>query len=200
MSFLSRYAEKDKIFGIDIAKEGLEFCLENRHKFLVQSSATHLPFADKSFDLVTSFDVLVQIFGEKSDETAISEMFRVLRPNGTVFVRVAAYNWLKSGHDLDLNTQRRYTISELTKKLESEGFEVLRISYANCFLFPIAVFRRLILKKLGLVDEGSDVKPLKNETLNSLLKTVLHFEAKLLKNPKRRFPFGLSVICVARKN
>lgn len=199
LSFLSRYAPKDKIFGLDFSADALDFCVENGHQLLTQASATHLPFADNSFDLVTSFDVLVQIFGEKGDETAISELFRVVSPNGIVFVRAAAYNWMRSGHDIAVNSQRRYTLSELRQKMEAAGFEILRTSYANCFLLPVAAFRRLILKKIGLADKGSDVKPLQSEMLNRLFTGILKFEAKKLQNPQSKFPFGLSVICLAKK-
>jgi ubiquinone/menaquinone biosynthesis C-methylase UbiE len=200
LTFLSEYLSADKIFGLDFSPDALGFCVENGHKNLTQATATNIPFADNSFDLVTSFDVLVQIPGEKSDETAIAEMFRVLRPNGTVFIRLAAYNWMKSGHDIAVNSQRRYTLSEVNRKMQAAGFEVLRISYANSFLLPIAVLHRLILKKIGLTDKGSDVKPLQSEPLNRLFTGILSLEANILKNKKLKFPFGLSVICLAKKN
>jgi hypothetical protein len=59
-----------------------------------------------------------------------------------------------------LDTQRRYTLTELSGKLERMGFRVLRQTYANTCLFPVAALRRLVLKRLGLADSGSDVKPL----------------------------------------
>ena len=59
----------------------------------MRASGTALPFADSAFDLLTSFDVLVQLPGEGSDELAMREMFRVLRPGGVAFVRVAAYDF-----------------------------------------------------------------------------------------------------------
>jgi hypothetical protein len=63
-------------------------------------------------------------------------------------------------HDQALGTQRRYTRPELAAKLTESGFRVLRATYANTTLLPLAIVRRLILKRLGLADSGSDVKPL----------------------------------------
>lgn len=202
LKWLERYAPAAKISGLDVEKTALDFCRRRGENFLAQGSATDLPFRDASFDLVTSFDVLVQIPGEKSDEKAIAEMHRVLKPKGVAFVRAAAYEWMRSGHDRALNSQRRYTIGELSKKLENAGFTVLRKTYANTLPFPLAVIRRLILKPIGLSDKGSDVKPFppRLEWLNRILTRALWREAKFLKRPKSSLPFGLSAICVARKD
>ncbi len=201
LSRLGRYAPGGKIVGMDLSRTALEFCHARGHKRLTQASATHLPFAESVFDLVTSFDVLVQIPGAGSDEVAMREMFRVLRPGGIAFVRVAAYDWMTSGHDAALGTQRRYTLGELNGKMERAGFKILRASYANSVLLPVAALRRLLLKRLRLADGGSDVKPLPRglSWLNRALTGVLRTEARLLKRTRAKLPFGLSTICVAEK-
>ena len=202
LEWLRRYAPPENIFGLDYSADAIDFCKERNLKNLVQGSATDLPFADESFDLITSFDVLVQLFGDSGDTQAINEMFRVLKPNGLIFVRGAAYQWMRSGHDIAVNSQRRYTLSELKSKLEKSGFSVLRSTYANTLLFPAAVIRRHIMKPLGIGETGSDVKPLppKMDWLNSFFTKNMFAEARFLKNPKRSLPFGLSAICVARKS
>lgn len=199
LQWLTRYS--GKVVGIDLVPTALKFCQERNHKRLAQASATALPFADGVFDIVTSFDVLVQIPGKGQDKRAISEMHRVLRPGGVAFVRAAAYQWMLSGHDKALGTQRRYNLQTLTQEMKQAGFHILRATYANSLLLPVAAMRRLILKRLQLVDSGSDVKPLppKFEWLNQILKNVLYREARLLKQPGFNLKAGLSAICVARK-
>ena len=201
LEWLRRYASAKNIFGLDYSSDAVSFCQAREQKNLAQGSVSDLPFADKSFDLITSFDVLVQLFGETGDEQAIGEMFRVLKPNGLIFVRGAAYKWMRSGHDIAVNSQRRYTLSELKSKIENAGFRVLRSTYANTLLFPAAVIRRHLMKPLGIGETGSDVKPLpqKMEWLNSFFTKNMLAEAKFLKNPKRNLPFGLSAICIAQK-
>ncbi|MGH9847467.1 MAG: class I SAM-dependent methyltransferase [Blastocatellia bacterium] len=201
LEWLARYAGDHSIAGIDLIGTALQFCRERGARSLAQASATDLPFADRSFDLVTSFDVLVQIPGEGADEQAIRETFRVLKPGGIAFVRCAAYEWMKSGHDQALGTQRRYNLEELNLKLRRAGFEILRETYANCLLFPVAAMRRLVLKRLGLAGGGSDVKPLppRLEWINQTLTNALRWEAGRLKEPNARMPFGLSAICIAQK-
>jgi SAM-dependent methyltransferase len=201
LEWLTRYQGNGTTYGIDLMRTALEFCRARQAEDLAEASATDLPFADASFDLLTSFDVLVQIPGAASDRKAMAEMFRVLKPGGIAFVRCAAYEWMKSGHDRALGTERRYTLEELLEKMRGAGFEILRGTYANTLLFPIAAIRRLALKRLGLADTGSDVKPLppRLEWLNRLFLKALYWEARRLRDPQGELPFGLSVICVGRK-
>lgn len=201
LEWLARYAGKGPVAGIDLISTALDFCRQSGHPQLAQASATDLPFAEEAFDLVTSFDVLVQIPGAGADEQAIREMWRVLRPRGIAFVRCAAYEWMRSGHDEALGTQRRYELGELCEKMEAAGFRVLRATYANSLLFPVAAVRRLALKRLGLADGGSDVKPLPPalQWLNQLLIKALLWEARRLRNPAAKLPAGLSAICIAQK-
>lgn len=201
LEWLARYAGNGRVVGIDLVSTALEFCRKRSHELLAQASATDLPFADKSFDLVTSFDVLVQIPDGGADDQAMREMFRVLKPGGIAFVRGAAYEWMKSGHDRALGTERRYDLDELREKLKRAGFEILRWTYANSLLFPVAAIRRLLLKPLGLADKGSDVKPLPQnlQWLNRVFTNALLWEAKRLRDPNVRLPVGLSAICVARR-
>lgn len=201
LTWLRSYSGGREVVGVDLIPDALKFCRARGHKLLAQASVTALPFADESFDLVTSFDVLVQLTGARADELAVSEMYRVLRPGGVAFVRVAAYEWLRSGHDAALDTQRRYRLGELTSLLERAGFRVLRQTYANSLLLPLAAFRRLVLKRIGLADRGSDVKPLAPSLgwLNGLLLAALRAEARWVRRPRRNLPAGLSAICVAAK-
>jgi ubiquinone/menaquinone biosynthesis C-methylase UbiE len=201
LSRLALYAGGDRVAGVDLSPAALDFCRERRHEFLAQASVTHLPFADSVFDLVTSFDVLVQVPGEGEDERAMREMWRVLRPGGLAFVRVAAYEWMRSGHDEALGTQRRYNLGVLAGRMERAGFRVLRATYANSLLLPVAALRRLVLKRVGLAGRGSDVKPLPPglRWLGGALAGALRAEALLLKRTRLKLPAGLSAICVAEK-
>ena len=202
LEWLARYGKAEAIQGLDFEAVALDFCRARGNNHLVQASATDLPFPDEFFDLVTSFDVLVQIPGEKMDEQAIAEMFRVLKRGGIAFVRAAAYQWMFSGHDRAVNTQRRYNLPELSGKLEAAGFTILRKTYANTLMFPAAVLRRMVLKKIGLADSGSDVKPFPPslEWLNRLLTRAMLLEARYLKGKNKSLPFGLSAVCVVRKD
>jgi SAM-dependent methyltransferase len=202
LQWLRRYSPSHEVKGLDIELTALNFCAQRGAGFLIQSSATDLPFADESFDLVTHFDVLVQLAGPDADEKAMREIYRVLKPKGLAFVRVAAYEWMKSGHDQALNTQHRYSLEEISQKLERAGFEILRKTYANTLLFPVAFLKRVIWRSLRMSGAASEVKPFppSMEWLNWIFTRLLLIEARFLKSGKRSLPFGLSAICVVRKS
>lgn len=200
LAWLRRYAGAGAVFGVDMSTDALQFCSVGGHGPLVRASVTSLPFAAALFDLVASFDVLAQLTAEDG-ETAAREMFRVLRPGGKAFVRTAAYEWMRSQHDEALGSQVRYSLGALESLLTSAGFNVLRKSYANSLLLPVAALRRLILKPVGLAESGSDVKPLASgmRWLNGTLRSVLEVEARWLGGTCLNLPAGLSAICVVQK-
>jgi SAM-dependent methyltransferase len=185
------------VFGFDLADDAIQWVRRRGFRNLAQGSITEIPFQRHSFDLVFSFDVLQQLPVELSD-TALRELHRVLKPGGALFIRVAAFEWLRSSHDEVVQTRHRYTRQELVEKLTRAGFQVDWSSYANGFLFPIVVATRF-LKRLG-IGAGSDVKPLPRGLawLDGIFYRVLRAEAKWFKAGKR-LPFGLSIICCARR-
>jgi ubiquinone/menaquinone biosynthesis C-methylase UbiE len=201
LEWLKAYAGDGEVIGIDLVTDALSFCKDRGSQSLAQASVTNLPFADSSFDLITSFDVLVQLPGQHADEEAMREMYRVLRPGGHAFVRVAAYDWMRSGHDEALGTQRRYSLPALQSKLEQAGFRILRTTYANFTLLPLAILNRLVLKRIGLTSKGSDVRPLPApfQWLDGLFRTALRGEGRWLQRPRASLPAGLSAICIAQK-
>ncbi len=201
LAWLRRYTENGEVIGIDLSTDALNFCRRRGRSNLAQASVTDLPFADETFDLVTSFDVLAYPPGSKADAQAMHEMHRVLRPGGIGFVRVAAYEWMYGDHDKATKAQRRYSLGALAEKMKEAGFEILRATYANSWLLPVAIVRRMILKPIGLASRGSDVKPLPRhlQWLNSVLQNILVSEAHLLKKSFLKLPAGLSAICVAKK-
>jgi SAM-dependent methyltransferase len=201
LAWLARYAAGGPIYGIDVAADALRFCQARGERLLAHASVTSLPFADRSFDLVTSFDVLVQLPQQTDARDAEREMFRVLRPGGLAFVRVAAYEWLRSSHDASLRTYRRYSLGGLIDELEDAGFEILRATYANSLLLPLTAAWRLVLKRLRLAPTGSDVRPLPPALrwASRGLEAVLEGEARWLQRTRSSLPAGLSAICVARR-
>jgi ubiquinone/menaquinone biosynthesis C-methylase UbiE len=200
LAWLKRYAAGGHVVGIDLAVDALGFCRSRGERSLARASVTSLPFPDAAFDLITSFDVLVQLPDRAANQEAVREMYRVLRPGGLAFVRAAAYERLRSTHDEMLGTHRRYTLDELTGEMEQTGFEILRATYANAVLLPLVVIWRLGLKRIGLAPRGSDVRPLPRALrwTNPVLQAALEGEAHWLRR-RKALPAGLSAVCVARK-
>jgi SAM-dependent methyltransferase len=161
---------------------------------VARASVDALPFADASFDTVTSIDVLYHQ-AVVSDAAAIAEMARVVRPGGRVFVQVPAYDWLRGRHDDDVATRERYTSATVASRLCGAGLEIERITYANAVLLPVAVAWRFVERVLppGRARD-LDVPP---RLLNDLALSFLRAERRLLEAAD--LPAGLSVIAVARR-
>jgi SAM-dependent methyltransferase len=185
------------VYGLDIASDALEHVRRRGFRKVAQASITDIPFRSDTFDMVFSFEVVTQTPYDAHD-AALREMQRVLRRGGHFFIRVPAFMWLWSSHDDELQVRYRYTRDELVKRLERCGFAVEWSSYANGFLFPVILARRL-LKRVG-IGGGTDVKPLPRGLgwVDGVFRRILEREALWFKSG-RRLPFGLSVICYARK-
>lgn len=94
---------------------------------IVQGSALDLPFADRSADVITCFDV-VQHLPEGSEPRAAVEVHRVLREDGIALIR-------SNGRGLwpDETVERpAYRLADLVGIFGRNGFDVLRASYVNC--------------------------------------------------------------------
>ena len=152
-----------------------------------------IPFAEESFDLVTSLDVLY--FIDVRDEEALKEFARVLVPGGRIILRVPAFDWLRGIHDEKVATGHRYTATELSRKMGKFGLRPKTLSYANTILFPFIVLKRLIERWLPRQNE-SDIS-ISLGFLDRVFEHCLILESHLLRNWS--LPYGLSLIAVGQK-
>jgi SAM-dependent methyltransferase len=176
-----------------------------------EGTADALPFEDSEFDLVALLDTVEHV---PAEDRVFEECLRVLhspqpgtgRPGGKLLVTVPAFMFLWSRNDVINMHQRRYTAPELKAKLQRHGFKVLRISYNNSFLFPLAA--GLILLRRGRAEPelasphfDEDAYQVEMEPapplLNSLLTSVGKLEAALLRRVD--LPVGTSIIAIAEK-
>jgi SAM-dependent methyltransferase len=81
------------------------------------ASIESLPYADESFDAVICYSVMMVARGEKT----MREFYRVLRPNGRLYVMVDLWRWYL--HMFSQPGQRRSGIRFLMKKLLGRGAE-----------------------------------------------------------------------------
>lgn len=187
-----------KIYGIDFSEEAIKYCKLRKLDKVVKGSICRLPFKNESFDLVISLDVLYHKDVEDDVQT-LKELYHVMNKEGILLLNLPAYNFLRSRHDQVFHTRRRYTVKDLRAKVEAAGFEIQKITYRNTFLFPIA-FAKRIMERIVPVDPDkaeSDLKPLPR-VLNGILAQFLFLENKLIRFGLR-FPFGLSIYCIAKK-
>jgi SAM-dependent methyltransferase len=196
LALLERYGRP---FGLELYWRGLEFGRSRGVTRLTQGSVTELPYASASVDVIVSFDVLYCLHPE-AEQSAIGEMFRVLKPGGSAIVNVAALDMLKGDHSVLGGEVHRYRKPELRHKLERAGFTVERLTYTNASLFPfmaaVRAFQRLRgLKTAGDLNGDFYVPP---APINALLSGALALEARLVA-AGIDMPFGSSLLCLARK-
>ena len=186
-------------FGVELNWRGLNFGHDRGLRRLTRASVGALPFATGSIDVATSFDVLYCL-EDPVEESAIFEMFRVLRPGGALIVNVAALDMLKGDHSVLVSEVRRYTRGRLRSKLERAGFRIDRMTYTNAALLPITAAVRALQRLRGVKPEGGErgdfyVPP---APVNALFYGALAVEAMLIA-AGIDMPAGSSLLCLARK-
>jgi ubiquinone/menaquinone biosynthesis C-methylase UbiE len=189
---LEMLSEFGEVEGVDISGEALAFCRERGLENVKQGEAEALPFADSSFDLVTGLDVVEHL---DDDHAGLKEMRRVLRPGGHALVFVPAFMFLWGVQDDISHHRRRYTLDQLERVMRQSGFRVERASYVNISFFAPILFGRLLMRALRIRPESEN-----NITigfLNGLLGKLFGSESFALRY--LNFPFGVSIICVARR-
>ncbi len=169
--------------AVEYGEDGAEVAQE-RGLDVMRADARYLPVRDGAMDLVTAFDVLEHI---EEDHIAVEEIFRVLRPGGTLLVAVPCDMKLWSQHDEAVGHVRRYTRESLSTVVEKAGFEIQSLWSWNVLLRPIAAWRR---KK----STGSDLDDL-SPVVNAGLTTIIAAERYL---PVKSMP-GVSLMLRARK-
>jgi len=186
-TYLARYG---RVWGFDLSAEALRFCRRRGAPRLARASAAHLPYADASFDLAVSFDVLYEA-AVPSDLGAVREIRRVLSAGGRLLLRLPAYAWMRRSHDVVVRSARRYTRGEVETLLRQGGFRVERVSYANAVLLPAAMLKKLGERLFPPARPRSDLE-LRTGPLNGLLYAILAGEAPWI--ARFGLPCGLSVI------
>lgn len=199
-----------QVVGVDNNPRPLEVARQRGLEAYL-GTADKLPFENGEFDLVTLLDTVEHV---PDEDQVFRECRRVLRGSdaaagkrgGKLLVTVPAFMFLWSQNDVINMHQRRYSAPELRSKLEGNGFRVLRISYNNFVVFPLAA--TLILMRRGRAEpqlasphldeqayqvEMEPAPPLLNRVLTNLGK----LEVALLR--RMNLPVGTSVIAIAEK-
>ena len=185
---LSQYGDAE---GVDVSDDALEFCRLKGLK-VQKGLAETLPYEDETFELTTALDVIEHL---DDDVAGLKEMYRVTKSGGYSLVFVPAFMWLWGVQDDISNHRIRYTRVEIVERLRRAGYEIERATHANWTFFAPILAGRTIMKVTGLKPESEN-----NITINSLngvFGKLFGAERFWLQN--FNFPFGVSIVVVARK-
>lgn len=177
--------------GVDVSDDALEFC--RRKGLTVQKGlAETLPYPDETFDISTALDVIEHL---DDDIAGLKEMHRVTKSGGYSLIFVPAFMWLWGVQDDISNHRIRYTKKQIVERVEKAGFKVERATYANFTFFAPILGGRTIMKLTGIKPESENNVNI--SALNGLFGKI--FSAERLWLDKLDFPFGVSIVVVARK-
>jgi SAM-dependent methyltransferase len=181
--------------GIDITFSALAYAREHGERLLARASATDLPFADATFGLVTSFDV-IYAFDDEGAGRVLREMARVLTPGGHLVLNVAALPLLRGNHSMLGGEVQRYTRAGLEAHLRRAGFAVRRLTYTNASILPIVAGVRFLQRVTGH-EESERELAVPAAPVNAVLSGVLALESAALRVVN--MPIGSSLLALAQK-
>jgi len=182
-----------RLVGSEIFLDGLAFAKARLPGVeFYQMDARSIPF-ESEFDVVGAFDVLEHLI---EDNRALTQMFNAARPGGGLLVTVPQQRSLWSASDEHAMHQRRYSWAELRQKVETAGFQIVRITSFNSLLFPLMVWSRMQQKRDQEFQPWRELEI--SPTLNRILGSILTLE-RLLIEKGLSFPVGGSLLLIGRK-
>jgi len=184
-----------RAFGIDLTYSGLAYARHHRERLIAQASATALPFPDRVFDIVTSFDVIYAL-DDAGAATALKEMYRVMRPGGYLVLNVAALPVLRGNHSVLGGEVQRYTRRSLRRHFEDADFGVKRLTYTNISILPMVAGIRFAQRLIGHRESTQEIS-VPVPPVNAALKVLLAVEAAAVRWVD--MPIGSSLLALARR-
>jgi SAM-dependent methyltransferase len=194
--FIEAVHDRYEAWGIDPSPIAVRMCRERGLERVVQGTAYDLSsVGERRFDAVYFLDVIEHL---DDDARALGEAKRVLRPGGVVVITVPAFKFLWSDHDVVNQHRRRYDRPGLAALLDKVGLKAERLTYFNFYLFGLAGMDRLASRFLRRRVSAELRVP--NPLINRLMGNTFRSERYRVADSSRRpFPFGLSLLAVARK-
>lgn len=194
LSGVARACPEMTLSGSEIFLAGLSYAAKRvPSAHFMQMDARRVPFVEE-FDAIGAFDVLEHI---EEDEIVLAQLYRAIKPGGVLLLTVPQHPWLWSASDQYACHVRRYTRSEIEKKVLTAGFELLRSSSFVTSLLPVMVLSRFFhKKKIKNFDPTSELKI--NSKLNELFYRLMILDILGIKRGIN-LPIGGSRIIVAHK-
>ena len=161
---------------------------------------------DNTIDQALMLDCLEHI---EDDNSMLQLLGKKIRKGGILLITVPAFMSLWSSEDDSAGHYRRYTCTELEKRVTAAGFNVLQSSYFMSFLYIPILFVRVWMERLGLrkrsFERSSEEQGriyqrqfiAHGKLINSVLNGLEFMEQRWLEK-KRKIGFGSSIILVAK--
>lgn len=190
-AILELFSRRFQAYGTDFSPQAIEFCRQRGLTHLFLGSLADYPRTER-FDLITILDVVEHV---EDDGGLLAHAHALLNDHGYLLIAAPAFPFLWSKHDVVLHHKRRYTRRSLRAVVAAAGFEIEHLTFFNTFLFPVALAKRLVARLTGS-DKANDLE-IPPAPLNVALRNIFALESHIL--PHVSLPFGLSLLCLARR-
>lgn len=194
--FASEMSKRCEVYVLDDHEESLRLL---RKRFpadhVLTLGAEGVPLPDGSCDYVTALDVLEHV---PDDALVVRGFYRLLKPGGVALVTVPAGMALWSDWDVSLHHHRRYHRDQLAALFPDGEWELVHVNYTNVPVFPFVwIIRRL---RARFASNGASVSTRSEDRVPpAWLNRLLRWSFVAPAFWRVRFPFGVSLLLVARK-
>jgi ubiquinone/menaquinone biosynthesis C-methylase UbiE len=190
------------LIGSDCIPEPLEKIAERIQGIpLIQFDLVNCPFPDACVNFVVALNVLEHI---KDDETALKQIYRILKPGGYAIIEVPANSQLYDFYDEQLKHFRRYNKKELQEMASRCGFNYSNSTYLGFFIYPVFKLIKLQnIRKKRHLNASQKQNTMKNQIrfggpiINKILFFIMLFELNLGKILS--YPWGIRCILTLQK-
>jgi SAM-dependent methyltransferase len=197
--YLSHILQRDRMLPVvplDYSRDGLRYARQLGVRDPVQGDIRGLPFLTGTFDLVLSIDVIAHL-PRGQEVAAASELVRVTKPGGLLVVRTSALDILRSRHGEFAHERQRFTRRRFTELFTAAGLRVVRCTYANSLLMPVALIKFRLFEPLLRTPAQSGVEHVA-PWLDRLLYRALALEAATI-GAGANLPLGQSLLLIGEK-
>lgn len=164
-----------------------------RPEQILSLAGDQVPLPDASLEYVTALDVLEHT---PDDQAVVKSFHRLLKPGGVALVTVPASMALWGDWDVALHHFRRYSRRQLEALFPRDRWELLYVNHTNVAIYPVVWFVRKWRKWFPKIKDGRRTEDrLPAPWLNAILRWQFVRPASW----RVRFPFGVSLLLVARK-
>ena len=194
LSVVSKVFPGTTLLGSEFFAAGLGYVAARLSSVdFIQMDAKNIPDHEE-FDFIGAFDVLEHI---EDGMKVLHEMSAELKKNGFLFVTVPQHRWLWNPVDEYASHVRSYAASELHRKLESVGFDIMRSTSFVSLLLPA-----MLLSRVKQRHAQSSIEPVDELKLsggvNAFLYKVMQAEFGFIKRGIN-LPIGGSWLVVAKR-
>lgn len=186
----------ENLIGIDPDDIAIGYCQNKGYNKVIQSTLEELTpeKIQQPVDVVVAMDILEHL---PDDLLGVKRIFQLVSVGGMAIITAPAFPSIHGLQDIVSHHYRRYKRKQLSDLCRAAGFEIVRTTYFNTWLFaPIALIRYAMRfwKPANLQSENQFNSPL----INSILTRMFALEMGTIIRGMN-YPFGVSLLVVVKK-